>query len=65
MSEIDKAIALSKKIDERASMIVRGMHDEIAAHCRARPAFMAIMLGAVHAKIGRLLAAVEQEARKP
>jgi hypothetical protein len=63
MIDVENERALAKKTEARADDIFRIVRAEIILACGGELQFMAIMLGEVHAKIGRLLAEVEQKAQ--
>ena len=63
MTHAEKALAFAKKLDIIATGIVTDVAIAVRLRCDNRPEFMAIMLGAVHAKIGRLLVETEQKVR--
>jgi hypothetical protein len=51
VSDIQTALDLAKKIEERAEQIASGVRLEVALHCAGKREFMAIMLEAVERKI--------------
>ena len=63
MSDVVKAIALAKKIEERAEGIATDALLAAIGATGGNPRFMAIILGAVHHKIGKLLVETEEKAR--